>query len=95
MRMAFALVGMLAMFVAAVGVLFFGVLGFTPTSTCSGACQAPLLITLVGTVVIGLAATFATWFRAVREPRAYCPYLGAVLMVMLFFVSLSIAEAVR
>lgn len=94
MRIAVALLGMLVMFVAAVGVLFFGVLGFTPVRTCTGACHAPLLIILVGTVVIGLSATFATWFRAVREPRAYCPWVGAALIVLLFLVSLKIAENV-
>ena len=94
MRIAFALVGMLVMTVVAVGVLFIGVLGFTPTTTCSGACQAPLVITLAGTVVIGLAATFATWFRAVREPRAAVPWLGAALIIVLYLVSLQIAQNV-
>ncbi|MFI6099786.1 hypothetical protein ACIA8G_29870 [Lentzea sp. NPDC051213] len=94
MRIVVALVGMLVMFVVAVGVLFIGILGFTPTTPCTGACHAPLMITLVGTIVIGLSATFATWFRALQQPRAYAPWIGAGLTVVLYLVSLSIAEKV-
>lgn len=94
MRMALALVGMMAMFWMAVGVLFISILGFVPTSTCGGVCQAPLMMTLVGTVVIGLSATFATWFRALREPRAYWPWIGAALMFVLYLAALVVAELV-
>ncbi|MCP2204325.1 hypothetical protein [Lentzea flava] len=94
MRIALALAGMLVMFVVAVGVLFLGVLGFTPVNACSGACYAPFMMATVGTVVIGLSAAFATWFRALREPRAYWPWVGAALMVGLYLVSLSVAEKV-
>ena len=64
MRIPVAIFGMLVMFVAAVGVLFLGVLGFTPVTACTGACCAPFMMATVGTIVIGLSATFATWFRA-------------------------------
>ncbi|MFS8095828.1 hypothetical protein LFM09_01700 [Lentzea alba] len=94
MRLPVAIFGTLVMFVVAVGVLFFGVLGFTPVQTCSGACFAPFMMATVGTIVIGLSATFATWFRALREPRAYVPYIGAGLMVVLYLVALSVAERV-
>ena len=94
MRIPVAVFGMLVMFVVAVGVLFFGVLGFTPVSACTGMCFAPFMMATVGTVVIGLSATFATWFRALREPRAYWPWIGAGLMVVLYLVALSVAEQV-
>jgi hypothetical protein len=94
MRIVVALLGMLVMFVVAVGVLFFGILGFTPTRACSGVCFAPFMMSTVGTIVIGLSATFATWFRALREPRAYCPWIGAVLIAGLYLVALSVAEQV-
>jgi hypothetical protein len=94
MRIPVAVFGMLVMFVVACGVLFMGVLGFTPVRTCSGACHAPFMMATVGTFVIGLSATFATWFRALREPRAYWPWIGAGLMVALYLVSLSVAEQV-
>ncbi len=94
MRIPVAIFGMLVMFVVGVGVLFFGILGFTPVQACTGACHAPFMMATVGTIVIGLSATFATWFRALREPRAYWPYLGAALMVGLYLVALSVAEQV-
>jgi hypothetical protein len=94
MRIPVAVFGMVVMFVAAVGVLFLGVLGFTPVNACTGACYAPFMMATVGTVVIGLSATFATWFRALREPRAYWPWIGAALMVALYVVALSVAERV-
>lgn len=94
MRIPVAVLGMLVMFVVAVGVLFLGILGFTPVQTCGGTCYAPFMMATVGTIVIGLSATFATWFRALREPRAYWPYLGAALMVVLYLVSLKVAEQV-
>lgn len=94
MRIPVAVFGMVVMFVAAVGVLFLGVLGFTPVNPCAGACYAPFMMATVGTVVIGLSATFATWFRALREPRAYFPWIGAALMAALYLVALSVAEQV-
>jgi hypothetical protein len=94
MRIPVAVLGMLVMFVVGVGVLFFGILGFTPVQTCTGTCYAPFMMATVGTIVIGLSATFATWFRALPEPRAYWPYLGAALMVVLYLVSLKVAEHV-
>jgi hypothetical protein len=94
MRIPVAVFGMLVMFVVAVGVLFLGILGFTPVQTCSGVCFAPFMMATVGTVVIGLSATFATWFRALRSPRAYWPYIGAALMAALYLVALSVAEQV-
>ncbi|GAA3656890.1 hypothetical protein C8D87_104254 [Lentzea atacamensis] len=94
MRIPVAVFGMLVMFVVAVGVLFFGILGFTPVQACTGACYAPFMMATVGTIVIGLSATFATWFRALREPRAYWPWIGAALMVVLYLASLSVAEQV-
>ena len=94
MRLPVAIFGMLVMFVVAVGVLFLGILGFTPVQRCTGACHAPFMMATVGTAVIGLSATFATWFRALREPRAYWPYVGAGLMVGLYLVALSVAEEV-
>ncbi|MFC3895909.1 hypothetical protein ACFOWZ_30910 [Lentzea rhizosphaerae] len=94
MRIPVAVFGMVVMFVAAVGVLFLGVLGFTPVNACTGACYAPFMMATVGTVVIGLSATFATWFRALREPRAYWPWIGAALMAALYLVALSVAEQV-
>jgi len=94
MRIVVALLGMLVMFCAAVFVLFFGILGFTPTRPCSGSCQAPLMLSLIGPVVFGLAATFATWFRALREPRAYWPWIGAALIIGTYLVALSVASQV-
>ncbi|MCP2250180.1 hypothetical protein [Lentzea aerocolonigenes] len=94
MRIPVAVFGMFVMFVVAVGVLFLGVLGFTPVNACTGTCYAPFMMATVGTVVIGLSATFATWFRALREPRAYFPWIGAALMVALYLVALSVAEQV-
>ena len=94
MRIPVAVFGMLVMFVVAVGVLFLGILGFTPVQACSGACLAPFTMTLVGTFVIGLSATFATWFRALRSPRAYWPFVGAGLIVVLYLAALSVAEQV-
>lgn len=63
-------------------------------NACTGACYAPFMMATVGTVVIGLSATFATWFRALREPRAYFPWIGAALMAALYLVALSVAEQV-
>ena len=94
MRIPVALLGMLVMFVVAVGVLFLGILGFTPVQACTGVCFAPFMMATVGTIVIGLSATFATWFRALREPRAYWPWIGAGLMIALYLVALSVAEKV-
>ncbi|MBM7864730.1 hypothetical protein [Lentzea nigeriaca] len=94
MRIALALVGMLVMFVVAVGVLFLGVLGFTPVNACTGTCYAPFMMATVGTIVIGLSAAFATWFRALREPRAYWSWIGTALMIALYLVSLSVAQKV-
>jgi hypothetical protein len=94
MRIPVAVFGMLVMFVVAVGVLFLGILGFTPVQTCTGACFAPFMMATVGIIVIGLSATFATWFRALRQPRAYWPYIGAALMAALYLVALSVAEQV-
>ncbi len=94
MRIAIALIGMMVMFAVAVGVLFIGILGYVPVSTCGGMCLAPLMMTTVGTVVIGLAATFATWFRALREPRAQWPFAGAALMIGFYVLSLLVADQV-
>ncbi|NKE57178.1 hypothetical protein FXN61_10160 [Lentzea sp. PSKA42] len=94
MRIPVAVVGMLVMFMVAVGVLFLGILGFTPVQKCTGACMVPFTMTLVGTFVIGLSATFATWFRALRAPRAYWPWIGAGLMVVLYLVALAVADQV-
>ncbi|ANZ38984.1 hypothetical protein BBK82_25850 [Lentzea guizhouensis] len=94
MRIVVALLGMLVLFGAAVFVMFFGILGFTPTTTCSGTCQVPLVLSFVAPVVFGLAATFATWFRALQRPRAYWPWLGAALILGTYLVSLSVADRV-
>ncbi|WP_086665052.1 hypothetical protein [Lentzea kentuckyensis] len=94
MRIAVALFGTLAMFVLSIGVLFLGILGFTPVNPCTGPCHVPLALVLVGTGVIWLSTMFATWFRALREPRAYWPWIGALLIVVLYLVSLKIAEQV-
>lgn len=94
MRIVVALVGMLVMFCAAVFVMFFGILGFTPVSRCSGACHLPMMMSLVAPIVFGLAATFATWFRALREPRAHWPWIGAALIIGTYLVALSVAERV-
>ncbi|KOV81421.1 hypothetical protein ADL03_28510 [Nocardia sp. NRRL S-836] len=85
---------MLVLFGAAVSVMFFAVFGFTPTRPCSGACQVPLVLSLVAPVLIGLVAVFATWFHAVHRPRAYWPWLGAALIVGTYAVALSVAERV-
>ena len=94
MRIPVAVFGMLVMVVVAVGVLFLGILGFTPVNACTGTCYAPFMMATVGTIVIGLSATFATWFRALRQPRAYWPWIGAALMAALYVVSLKVAEHV-
>lgn len=94
MRIVVALLGMVVMFCAAVFVMFFGILGFTPVSQCGGACHLPMMLSLIMPIVFGLAATFATWFRALREPRAYWPWIGAALIVGTYLVALSVAEKV-
>lgn len=94
MRIAVALFGTLVMFVLSIGVLFLGILGFTPVSPCTGSCHAPLVLVLVGTAVIWLSTMFATWFRALRAPRAYWPWIGAGLIIALYVVSLKSAEQV-
>lgn len=92
MRIVVALLGMPVLFGAAVFMMFFGILGCTPTRSCSGMCQVPLVLSLVASVLIGLVTVFATWFRAVQRPRAYWPWPGAALSIGTYPVSLSVAE---
>jgi hypothetical protein len=78
--------------------VLFGILAFTPTTSCAnvstGACaygQLPMKLVLFGTPIAVVGSLLATWVGALPKPRAAFPYVGMVLVGLLFMIALSLA----
>jgi hypothetical protein len=98
MRIFLAVAGTVVLLFGACVAMVVGILAFTPTTSCdtstTGACaygQLPMTLVLIGTPVVVVCSVLATWVRALARPRAAFPYLGIVLVVLVFTIALSLA----